>query len=82
MERIIWRSGGRLLGRWLAGLEDDDGLPLVVVEGHGAGQVRGGAAQPRQIVDAPSHDGVDRQAGLEAVGGGELAILDQTDSRF
>src|SRR6202049_4331957 len=35
-------------------------------------------AQPRQIVDAPGHHGVDRQAGFQAVGGGELAILDLT----
>src|SRR5882724_4538927 len=37
---------GRLLGWWSAGLEDDDGLPLVVVKSDGAGQIGGGAAQP------------------------------------
>src|SRR5438128_9261304 len=42
---------GRLLGWWLTGLEDDDGLPLIVVKGDGARQIGGGAAQPRQIVD-------------------------------
>jgi hypothetical protein len=32
-----------LLGRWLRGLEDDDGLPLVFLEGDSAGKVRRGA---------------------------------------
>src|SRR6266436_5565967 len=35
---------GGLLGRRLTGFEDDDGLPLIVLEGDGAGKIRGGAA--------------------------------------
>ena len=41
-------------------------------------RIGGGASQPRQIVDAPRHHCVDRQAGFQAVGGSELAILDLT----
>ena len=45
----------RLLGRWLTGLENDDGLPLVFLEGDGAGKIRRGAAQPEP---APAKAGV------------------------
>ena len=38
---------GRLLGWRLTGLEDDDGLPLIVVKGDGARQI--GVARPNHV---------------------------------
>src|SRR5271157_1440292 len=50
----------RLFPGWrLLRAEDDDASPLVVVEHRVAGQIRGNAANIRQMMDPPGHDGVD-----------------------
>ena len=69
-------EGGRLRRGRLSGLEDDDGLPLIVVEDGGAGHVGDGASEPGEMLDAPGDDHVDGEAGFEAVGGAELSFLD------
>ena len=65
----------RLRRRRLAGVEDDQGLPLLGLEGDGTGQFGGGPPEPGEIVDAPGDDHVDGEAGFQTVGGFELAIF-------
>ena len=54
----------------------DQHLALVLIEVYVGRQVRDVASELGHMVDAPGHDQVDGQAGLEPIGVAELSLLD------
>ena len=68
-----------LRGRdWVFSDVTDEGLPLDVLEVHGAGQVGMFTAKLGKMKNPPRHDQVDGQAAFDAIGAAELTVFDAT----